>query len=306
MIVRPGPGTCALPPGPTTPTPAPPTPTPAPGFAANENNIMGAIPNPSGTSKINLVGVFAAANACELAASKRKNATSWTYHHCDLPPAVSGNYSCHCYARTDGIWAPVPQKLVDSGFIRPVAPTPGPTPFICADAMDCSLNGECSAAGTCNCDSGWRGTYCSILDLLPVDRAKFGLRLENGTTPTSSWGGTPVLGADGRYHLMAEVMANGCGIESWANNSFIGHATSDTLAGPYALSEPSMLLKPFHHNVGAARLPGGSEPNDNNDTWLIFSTGCDVWPDTLRTCTSPSLCRPRCSRHWRGRCIWRT
>ena len=50
-----------------------------------------------------------------------------------------------------------------------------------------------------------------------------------------------MLGADGRYHLMAEVMANGCGIESWANNSFISHATSDTLAGPYALSEPSML-----------------------------------------------------------------
>ena len=32
------------------------------------------------------------------------DATSWTYHQCNFPPAASGNYSCHCYARTDAVW----------------------------------------------------------------------------------------------------------------------------------------------------------------------------------------------------------
>jgi hypothetical protein len=152
-------------------------------------------------------------------------------------------------------------------------------PFKCLDEMDCSLNGECNTAtGKCKCDMGWFGDYCSILDLLPVDKAKMGLQV-GGINATSSWGGTPVHGTDGKYHLFAEVMANKCGIEHWANNSYIAHATSTDLLGPYHIDRD--LLKPFHHNVGAAMI----HKNNSNDTWLIYSTGCDVWADTLANCS---------------------
>ena len=113
-----------------TTSPNPPT------FVANENNVAGSMPNPSGNPRngVILVGTMHQANACMAAASKFSNATSWTYHHCDFPPAVSGNYSCHCYARTDGHWDPTHENLIDSGFLKSVPK------FRCDTARDCQLN----------------------------------------------------------------------------------------------------------------------------------------------------------------------
>eukprot|EP00662_Eupelagonemidae_sp_cell21_P021220 gene21220-39038_t len=107
--------------------------------------------------------------------------------------------------------------------------------------MDCGLNGEC-AGGVCACDRGWRGDVCGELDLRPADRARRGLAVPG----TSTWGGTPVRDGGGGVHLFAERMANGCGLSTWANNSAIVH-----------------LLRPFHHNVGAARLANGTKPTED-------------------------------------------
>ena len=55
------------------------------------------------------------------------------------------------------------------------------------DPHTCFGNGECGGDGVCLCDVGWRGAYCSQLDLLPANRSAFGLPMD-GAMPT--WGGT--------------------------------------------------------------------------------------------------------------------
>jgi hypothetical protein len=48
----------------------------------------------------------------------------------------------------------------------------------------CSLNGEC-VNSICNCDKGWKGDSCGLLDLNPQPTVAYGY---GGLTPnTSSW-----------------------------------------------------------------------------------------------------------------------
>ena len=151
-----------------------------PKFAANENNVMDAMPTPNGNPPaILLLGVMASSDACESAASAPawNNATSWTYHHCDFPVARSGNYSCRCYVRTDGHWAPAVEEKIDSGFLRQPPSPP------CKSPLDCGLNGEC-ISGKCVCDKGWRGWCCGSLDLLPVNKSQRGLLVPGTVTRT--------------------------------------------------------------------------------------------------------------------------
>lgn len=146
-----------------------------PSFAAGVNNVAGSMPNPQGNPpSIILVGVHQSAHECQGAAKAEKHATSWTYHHCNFPPAGSGNYSCHCYARTDSVWHPKKQALVDSGCIRispppQPPPPPPPPPFKCNSGYDCQLNGKCNTASQrCECDAAWTGDMCEQLNLLPA------------------------------------------------------------------------------------------------------------------------------------------
>ena len=60
-------------------------------------------------------------------------------------------------------------------------------PCEAADPHACFGNGHCGADGVCLCDVGWRGAYCSQLDLLPANRTAPGLPMD-GAMPT--WGGT--------------------------------------------------------------------------------------------------------------------
>ena len=146
-----------------------------PSFAAGVNNVAGSMPNPQGNPpSIILVGVHQSAHECQGAAKAEKHATSWTYHHCNFPPAGSGNYSCHCYARTDSVWHPKKQALVDSGCIRispppQPPPPPPPPPFKCNSGYDCQLNGKCNTTSQrCECDAAWTGDMCEQLNLLPA------------------------------------------------------------------------------------------------------------------------------------------
>ena len=52
----------------------------------------------------------------------------------------------------------------------------------------CYGNGQC-VCGVCVCDIGWRGPYCSQLDLLPAQKSAPGIAM-NGGHPT--WGGSAV------------------------------------------------------------------------------------------------------------------
>jgi hypothetical protein len=231
------------------------------------------MPNPDGNPKggVILVGTMATAQECEQQATKIDNATSWTYNHCDFPPAGSGNYSCHCYIRTDGKWALLKQNLVDSGYIKPGLPTPAtpspptpspPTPFVCTTNFDCQLNGACKA-GVCECDAAWIGEQCERLNLLPT-------RVDNGLQDAelSSWGGSVLYNAtDGVYHMYAAVFENGCGLGAWLPNSAIGHAISDSVTGPYTLEKP-MIKARFAHEPKAVVAPDGNI--------LIFHIGAGI------------------------------
>ena len=83
------------------------------------------------------------------------------------------------------------------------------------------------------------------------------------------------------FHLFAELMVGHCPLTQWVNSSTIVHATSDSPLGPFRVR--STALPAFHHNVGVALTPNG--------TWLMYMTGCDVWPDTLKQCTANSIDR---------------
>jgi len=58
-----------------------------------------------------------------------------------------------------------------------------------ADSHHCFGNGDC-VCGTCVCRIGWRGPYCSQLDLLPAKRSAPGLPMHS---PNPTWGGAAVL-----------------------------------------------------------------------------------------------------------------
>ena len=177
-----------------------------PKFARGENNVGGSMPNPRGNPQagVLLVGTFATASQCEAAATADPRAASWTYHECSFPPAGSGNYSCHCYARTSSYWHPTKQALVDSGYLRPGTPVPPPPPpsppppplpgAPCKNNGDCQLNGAC-IDGKCDCDPAWTGSRCQRLNLLP---ASIDAGLQDAQL--SSWGGSILQNAtDGTW-----------------------------------------------------------------------------------------------------------
>merc|ERR1711907_529665 len=69
----------------------------------------------------------------------------------------------------------------------------------CKTAEDCSLAGTCNAAGRCNCFPGFLPPDCGALALGSSQRAW--LPDKNRTT----WGGSPIKGSDGTYHLFASM-----------------------------------------------------------------------------------------------------
>jgi hypothetical protein len=129
--------------------------------------------------------------------------------------------------------------------------------------MDCSLLGSCGAAGVCACRPGWTGASCARADLLPLDVTR---GYQNATA--SSWGGIPVLGADGRWHMFLTEMANQCPLLLFEANSMVVRAVSTTALpdGPYVHEET--VLPPFHHNPTVV----GPTPDG---FYLMFFIGAD-------------------------------
>jgi hypothetical protein len=96
----------------------------------------------------------------------------------------------------------------------------------CKTAEDCSLAGTCNAAGQCDCFPGFLPPDCGALALGGSQRAW--LPDKNRTT----WGGSPIKGSDGTYHLFAAMNRYGT-VDTWPNSSVIVHATSARPGGPY-------------------------------------------------------------------------
>ena len=86
---------------------------------------------------------------------------------------------------------------------------------------------------------------------------------------TSSWGGSVARDENGLYHMFVSEMSNHCGIDSWAANSTIVHATSRTPEGPY--ERKGVVMKEFAHNPTVTRAVGGGP-------YLIYHIGCGTGP----------------------------
>ena len=109
-----------------------------------------------------------------------------------------------CYGHVDPVWLPLSgtdaasgAAIADSGLVV----------RRCESAFDCSHNGAC-ADGLCACTQGWTGRRCETLDLLPVDRAKYGFSPTDKLGQNlSSWGGS-ILSEGGVWHMWAARMVN--------------------------------------------------------------------------------------------------
>lgn len=235
---------------------------PGPAFAPGRNNVVGKLPDRGQPPGIILLGKVSSALECERAALKNARATSWTWYHCDISVGPTTNYSCHCFARTDAVWQPVPQLHVDSGhlgrILRPRQPTAIVAPAVprCASELDCGLNGMCNyTSGVCRCDAPWIGPACSVLDLLPVQPDTGYHTFDTSGKPTSSWGGSVVGDDHGGYFMFSSEMLGHCGIASWTFNSHIVLAHSRSAVGPYTFLRE--ILPAFAHEPTAGRGPNG-------------------------------------------------
>jgi hypothetical protein len=146
---------------------------------------------------------------------------------------------------------------ITSGTVTP----PPPPPIQCRTALDCNLNGAC-VAGHCKCDAAWRDVDCGELALLPVPsdlrgayQHKVNLSDCAVSCGPSSWGGLPIKGKDGNYHLFASQFVNNCTLHGWNPGSTIIRAVSSDPMGPYEYVET--VFGTFHHNPQVVRLDTG-------------------------------------------------
>eukprot|EP01061_Rhynchopus_euleeides_P016215 TRINITY_DN27445_c0_g1_i1.p1 TRINITY_DN27445_c0_g1~~TRINITY_DN27445_c0_g1_i1.p1 ORF type:complete len:524 (+),score=121.16 TRINITY_DN27445_c0_g1_i1:173-1573(+) len=172
----------------------------------------------------------------------------------------------------------------------------------CAASVDCAYNGQCNTtSGACQCRPGWKGVACTRLDEKPT-KYSAGYQPKPDGVNTSSWGGPILKDASGTYHMWPSQMLGHCGLDSWASNSQIMHATSETALGPYIFKE--VLFDSFSHEADVKVAPDGTllmamtqrVPNtwrlcscyngSTPPTCLPFPAHPDLDPTTLSTATS--------------------
>jgi len=127
----------------------------------------------------------------------------------------------------------------------------------CVSALNCSLNGRC-VGGSCLCDAPWTGPRCGTLEVgVAKPGGAYGWRPNR-----TSWGGNPVRGDDGLYHLyVAEIPG---GLRNWGGQSQCAHATSPSVEGPY--DRQGLVLGHECHNPSTLRHPQTGE-------YLMFHIG---------------------------------
>eukprot|EP00928_Gymnodinium_smaydae_P057759 TRINITY_DN40983_c0_g1_i1.p1 TRINITY_DN40983_c0_g1~~TRINITY_DN40983_c0_g1_i1.p1 ORF type:complete len:461 (-),score=2.93 TRINITY_DN40983_c0_g1_i1:131-1471(-) len=149
----------------------------------------------------------------------------------------------------------------------------------CRSDAGCQLNGVCND-GQCDCFPQWAGANCSSL------RLGTSLRGYAGRSPrTSTWGGHPVKGDDGFWHLYAAEMTQHCTLADWISNSETVHATSASPTGPFKFKE--VVQVPWSHNPVVAREPSTGD-------FLIAHIGCgSIDVDPPRNCSEERASSPR-------------
>jgi len=125
----------------------------------------------------------------------------------------------------------------------------------CTSGVDCQLNGVCDKT-QCHCDQGWSGPWCEKLDLVPA-KINSGFRQET----VSTWGGNIIKEGD-TYHGFFSEMGGHCGLTSWAKNSRVVRATSNSPGGRFEKQQVALPI--WAHNPQITKA---------NDTFLLFHIG---------------------------------
>eukprot|EP00039_Didymoeca_costata_P002312 m.59275 g.59275 ORF g.59275 m.59275 type:complete len:434 (+) comp11234_c0_seq3:188-1489(+) len=145
----------------------------------------------------------------------------------------------------------------------------------CTTEEDCGYNGEC-VKNTCVCNKHWSGPECQVLNLAPTVREHTGYHVPN----TSSWGGSVVVGDDGRLYMYAAEMVAHCGISSWTRNSRVIVASADNTSSPFQFERE--LFGVFSHEPVATRAPTGE--------FVIFFTTTIFGCGAYGPCVPNNLC----------------
>lgn len=67
-----------------------------------------------------------------------------------------------------------------------------------------------------------------------------------------SWGGVPIQGDDGRWHLFNAAFSAGCGLGAWTTNSFVAHGVGPGPAGPFSFAGVAVDIYAHNPQVGRA------------------------------------------------------
>eukprot|EP00472_Partenskyella_glossopodia_P005560 CAMPEP_0197526796 /NCGR_PEP_ID=MMETSP1318-20131121/19407_1 /TAXON_ID=552666 /ORGANISM="Partenskyella glossopodia, Strain RCC365" /LENGTH=414 /DNA_ID=CAMNT_0043081137 /DNA_START=30 /DNA_END=1274 /DNA_ORIENTATION=- len=128
----------------------------------------------------------------------------------------------------------------------------------CVDGSGCLYNGEC-VQGSCQCYPAFRGSICGKFNFVASDGSLGrGLRsVDDRGLQVSSWGGSVLLGDDGRYHMWAAEMVNGTGIKAWITNSQVVHAVADDPSKPFHFTRQEVVWPVFAHEPTVSRAPTG-------------------------------------------------
>lgn len=150
--------------------------------------------------------------------------------------------------------------------------------YECVIDEDCSLNGICSPSSSfssraCECDIGWKGDDCGILDLLP---ASYNTGYNRTVEGISSWGGKIIPDPENPslFHLFAAEFTHGCTLSYWSPYSRVIRATSNHPAGPYTFANE--VVGTFAHNPSVIYSPF-------DQLWIMVHIGCNQ--------TLPDICQ---------------
>lgn len=103
------------------------------------------------------------------------------------------------------------------------------------------------------------------------------------------WGGSPVVGDDGKYHLYASMWAKDFPFNpNWISNSRIVHAVADEPEGPYEYSDD--VLPPREEGHWDATATHNPSVCRYGDEYVLFYMGTWISPQYIPTAENPVLC----------------
>jgi hypothetical protein len=127
----------------------------------------------------------------------------------------------------------------------------------------------------------WRDDDCGELNLVPAAsldgayQTKVNLPDCKTSCGPSSWGGLPLKGPDGKYHLFASQFVNNCTLGGWDRGSTVVRAVASDPFGPYTYVET--VLGTFHHNPTVRRLTP-AQSGTGKELFVMLMIGDDTPP----------------------------